>query len=129
MKGPSTSFRFDISAQLANILDRITLYELLRLFKSTKEALREALTDTEAFIAQIPAGREEEDDRHYLQTFNPFPITLTPDDMQIKGEHDISLYYIGYFGLSEVSCIQVDLGSVLSIMPRRVMQHLVIPIY
>jgi len=47
-------------AQLANISARITLYELLRLSKSTKEALRKALDDSEAFIAQIPVGREEE---------------------------------------------------------------------
>jgi len=38
-------------AQLANIPARITLYEFLRLSKSTKEALREALANAEAFIA------------------------------------------------------------------------------
>ena len=32
-----------------------------------------------------------------------------------------------YIGSSEVSHIQVDSGSALSIMPRRVMQHLEIP--
>src|SRR5436189_6030311 len=36
-------FRFDIINQLANIPARITLYELLKLSKSTREALREAL--------------------------------------------------------------------------------------
>ena len=43
--------------------------------------------------------------------------------MQIKGKHDRPFYYTGYIGSSEVSRIQVDPGSVLSIMPRRVMQH------
>ena len=34
------------------------------------------------------------------------------------------MYYTGYIGLSEVSRIQVDSESVLSIMSRRVMLHL-----
>ena len=54
----STPFHFDILAQLANIPARITLYELLRLLKSTREALIEALADSEIFTAQIPAVRE-----------------------------------------------------------------------
>ena len=55
-EGSSIPYHFDILAQLVNIPARITLYELLRLSKSTREALREALTDAEVFIAQIPAG-------------------------------------------------------------------------
>jgi len=47
--------------------------------------------------------------------------------MQVKGKHDRPLYFTGYIGLSKVSRIQVDPGSVLSIMSRRVMQHLGIP--
>jgi len=38
--GLLTSFHFDILAQLANIPARITLYKLLSLSKSTKDALR-----------------------------------------------------------------------------------------
>jgi len=44
--GQSTPFCFDALGQLANIPTRITLYELLRLSKSTREALREALADS-----------------------------------------------------------------------------------
>ena len=44
-EGISAPYRFDILAQLANIPSRITLYELLRLSKSTKEALREVLAN------------------------------------------------------------------------------------
>jgi len=44
--------------------------------------------------------------------------------MQIKGKHDRFLYYMGYIRSSEVSRIQVDLEFVLSIMSRRVIQHL-----
>ena len=44
-----TPFRFDVLAQIANIPTLITLYELLRLSKSTREALREILIDSEIF--------------------------------------------------------------------------------
>jgi len=54
-KGTSAPYRFDVLAQLANIPARITLYELLRLSKSTRETLREALADAEVFMARIPA--------------------------------------------------------------------------
>ena len=66
MEGPSTPFRLYVLTQLANISVKITLYELLRLTKSTRDAIREALADSEAFIAQIPAGPEEEDEGHCL---------------------------------------------------------------
>jgi len=47
--------------------------------------------------------------------------------MQVKEKHDRPLYFTGYIGSSEVSRIQVDPGSALSIMPHWVMQHLRIP--
>ena len=43
--GPSTPFCFDVMAQLTNVPAQITLYELLRLFKFTRDTLREALAD------------------------------------------------------------------------------------
>ena len=49
---------------------RITLYELLRLSKSTREVLREALVDAEVFMAQIlvePREKNEEDCLHASQ--------------------------------------------------------------
>jgi len=49
------------------------------------------------------------------------------DDMQVKRKHDRPMYFIGYIGSSEVSRIQVDPETTLSIIPRRVMQHLGIP--
>jgi len=77
-----TPIHFDILAQLANIPAWITLYELLKLSKSTKEAFREALVDLEAFIAQIPAMSDEKDNGHYYQTSKCSPcITFTRDDM------------------------------------------------
>src|SRR3954464_2902857 len=47
--------------------------------------------------------------------------------MRVQGKHDRPLYFTRYMGFTEVTCIQVDPGSVLSIMPRRVMEHLSIP--
>ena len=95
-EGSSTSFRFDVLAQLANVPARITLYGLLKISKPTKKAIREVLA--EAFIAQIPAVREKEDDGHCHQT-SKFPcITFIVNDMQIKRKHDRPLYYTGYIG-------------------------------
>jgi len=120
--GPSTLFRFDVMAQLANIPARITLYKLLRLSKSTRDALREALADAEVLMTQIPAICGEEEGNHCYNTSKKFPcITFTPEDMQVKEKHDRPLYYTGYIGSSEVSRIQVDPRSALSIMPCKVM--------
>ena len=52
-EGSSRPYHFDVLAQLTNIPTRITLYELLRLSKSTIEALREDLADAEVFMARI----------------------------------------------------------------------------
>jgi len=93
-----------------------------------REAFREALANSEAFIAQIPSRCKEKNEGHCLQTSKHFPgITFTPDDKQIKRKHDRPLYYTGYIRSSKMSSIQVDPGSALSIMPRRIMQHLEIP--
>ena len=102
----------------------ITLYELLRLSKST----REALADAEVFMTKIPSELQDENKEDCLYASQNAPyITLMPDDMQVKGKHDRAMYFTGYIGSSKLSCIQVDLGSALSIMPRRVMQLLGIP--
>ena len=53
VEGSSAPYRFDVLAQQANIPVRITLYELMRLSKLTREDLRETLTDSEVFMAQI----------------------------------------------------------------------------
>jgi len=80
--GPSTPFRFVILARPANILTRITLYELLRLFKSTKDTLREALADGEVFVTKIPAICEEEDGNHCHHASKQFLcITFTLENM------------------------------------------------
>ena len=81
-EGSTTPYRFDVLAQLANIPARITLYELLRLSKSTREALREALTDAEVFMTQIPAELKEENKEDCLHASQNAPyITFKPDDM------------------------------------------------
>src|SRR3954465_11087374 len=64
----SQSFRFDIINQLAYIPARITIYELLKLSKSTREALREALADAEVFVTQLPISSII-DEPHSLSIF------------------------------------------------------------
>jgi len=78
-------------------------------------------------MTQIPTMCGEEDGKHCHHVSKQFScITFTPEDMQVKRKHDRPLYYVGYRS-SEMSRIQVDLRSVLSIIPCRVMQHLRIP--
>ena len=116
-KRPSTLYRFEVLAQLANVLARIALWASETL-QVNKRSYQKSSSWRRGFIAQILAGLKEEDDGHCLQTFKPFPcIMFTPDDMQLKGKHDIPLYYTGYIGSFELSRIHVDSGSALSIMP------------
>jgi len=76
-------------------------------------------------VTLVPAICEEEDDNHCHHIPKQLScITFAPEDMQVKKKHERPLYYTWYIGLSKVSCIQVDPGSALSIMPRKVVQHL-----
>ena len=54
-EGFSRPYHFDVWTQLANIPAKITLYEFLRMSKSTREALREDLADAEVFMDRILA--------------------------------------------------------------------------
>jgi len=54
-QGFNTLFHFVILAQLANIPAHITLHELLCLFQETREALKDALADSESFLTQVPS--------------------------------------------------------------------------
>ena len=76
--GSLTPFLFDVLAQLANILARITLYEHLKLPKSTRDALKEALADAKIFIIQIPAICEEETTTIATIPRNSFPTSPSP---------------------------------------------------
>jgi len=56
-------------------------------------------------------------------------ITFTPEDMLLKdNKHDRPLYYTGYIGFTCIKRIQVDLGSVLNIIPKRLLYFLGIPL-
>src|SRR5436190_6120486 len=123
----SQPFRFDIINQLANIPARITLYELLKLSKSTRKALREALADAEVFVTQLHIGSTIDEPHSLNVSCVLTDIVFTPEDMQVQGRHARPLYFAGYIGSTEITRIQVDPGSALSIMPRRVMEHLSIP--
>jgi len=76
-------------------------------------------------MARISTKPEKEDEENCLHASQYVPcITFTPDNMQVKEKHDRPLYFTGYVCSSEMSRIQVDPESALSIMPRQVMQHL-----
>src|SRR5438445_7609217 len=84
----SQPFRFDIINQLANIPARITLYELLSLSTSTREALREALADTEGFFIQLPTGPMVDKSQSLSISHIATDIVFTPEGMLIQGKHD-----------------------------------------
>ena len=84
--GPSTPFCFDVMDQLANISARINLSELLRLFKSIRDALREALADAEVFVTQIPAICERKTATIATIPQSGFPASLLPQKTcKLKG--------------------------------------------
>ena len=127
-------FRFDILAQLANIPARITIHELLRLSKETREALRDALANSESFLTYMPEIPEDDTQSpcpecHHVQSTVP-AITFTAEDMLLKdNKHDRPLYYTGYIGSTCIERVQVDPGSALSIIPKRLLYFLGIPLY
>src|SRR4051812_32313095 len=123
----SQPFHFDIINQLANSPVRITLYELLKLSKSTREALKEALADAEVFVTQLPVGSTIDEPHSLSISCVPTDIIFTPEDMQVQGRHTRPLYFTRYIGSTEITRVQVDPGSALSIMPKHVMEHLSIP--
>jgi len=92
-KGLKAPFRFDILAQLANILPRMTLYELLHLSKETRKALRDALADSKTFLTQVMATLTDDDEIpcpqcHLAQRQVP-SITFTHEDILLKdNKHD-----------------------------------------
>ena len=90
------------------------MHEILRLSKKMREALRDALADSESFLTQVPIPTK--DDRascpqcHILQQ-QVSCITFTPEDMFLKdNQHERLLYYTGYIRFTHIERIQVDLG-------------------
>ena len=122
-------FRFDILVQLANIPARITVHELLRLSKETREALRDALANSESFLIHMPKTPRDDTqpscpECHHVQ-LKVLAITFTAEDMLLKdNKHDRPLYYTGYIGSTCIERVQVDPGSALSIIPKRLLYSL-----
>jgi len=81
-------------AQLANIPTRITLYELLRLSKSTRGALREELADVEIFMTQIPAISERKTATIVTTPRKNFPASPSPQKTCKLKENMIDPYII-----------------------------------
>jgi len=128
----STLLFVDILVQMANIPAHITLHELICLSKKMREALRDVLADSESFLTQIPTPAKEDGAScpqcHMVQQQVPY-ITFTPEDILLKdNRHDRPLYYTWYIGSTHIERIQVDLGSALSIIPKRILYFLDIPL-
>ena len=91
-------FCFDILEQFANIPACITLHELLYLFKKIKEALWDALANSETFLAQVPAVSVNEGttcSQCYSVIQEILDITFSFEDMLIKDNpHDIPIHRI-----------------------------------
>ena len=100
-------FRFDMLSQLTDIPARITIHELFRLSKQTREALRDALANLESFLTHMPEtpGGDAQpscSECHHTQS-KVHAITFTAEDMLLKdNKHDRPLYYTGYLSLIHI---------------------------
>lgn len=83
-EGPSHPFRFDVLTQLANISTKITLHELLKLLKTTQEALREALAAAKVFVTHVEAKLLLEEPEILQISSNSTCISFSLKDMQVK---------------------------------------------
>jgi len=107
---------------------------MLRLSKETRETLRDALANSESFLTHMPEISEDDSqplcyECHHIQLKVP-AITFTDEDMLLKdNKHDGPLYYTGYIGSMCIKRIQVDSGSALSIIPKRLLYFLGIPLH
>src|SRR3954467_2405005 len=86
--------------------------------------LREALANTDIFATHIFTAPAEE---VLTVSTRANCISFSDEDLQVRGMHDRPLYFTGYIGSTLITRIQVDQGSALSIMPRRIMSYLMIP--
>jgi len=121
--GLNIPFRFDILTQLTNIPTRITIHELCRLSKETREALRNALANSESFQTHMQETPRDDtqplcSECHHVLLKVP-AITFTAEDMLLKdNKHDRPLYYTRYIDSTCIERVQVDIGSALSIIPK-----------
>jgi len=126
-------FCFDILAQLTNIPARISIYELLCLSKETREALRDVLANSVSFLIHILKAFENDTqplcpECHHVH-LKMLAITFTAEDMLLKvNKHDRPLYYTGYIGSICIKRVQVDLGSELSTILKRLLYFFRIPL-
>ena len=109
--------------QLANTPSWITIHELLRLLKVTREALRDTLANLDSFLIHMREASKDDSqllclECHHTQLKIP-AITFTAEDMLLKdNKHDQPLYYTGYIGSTCIERVQVDPGSALNIIPK-----------
>ena len=133
LKDLALLFDLTILAQLTNIPACITQRELLRLLKEMREALMDALADSESFLTQVPSIPTDDNGAscpqcHMVQHQVPC-ITFTLKDILLKdNRHDRPLYYSGYMGSTHIKRIQIDPRSALGNIPKRLLYFLGIPL-
>jgi len=81
------------------------------------------------FLTQVPSIPTDDNGascpQYHLTSQQVSCITFTPEDTLLKdNQHDEPLYYIRYIGCACIERIQVDPGSALSIIPRRLLHFL-----
>jgi len=99
----------------------------------TREALRDALANSESFLTQVPAIPTNDNvtlcpQCHWVPR-KVLSITFTPEDMLLKdNKYDRPLYNTGYIGSICTERIQVDSGSALSFILKRLLYFCSIPL-
>jgi len=89
-----------------------------------REALRDALEDSESLMIQVPSIPTDDNGTpclqyHLVQQQMPC-IKFTSKDILLKdNQQDRPLYYTWYIGFTCIERIQVDPGSALSIIAKR----------
>jgi len=90
------------------------------------------LADSESFLTQVPTPTKEDGAsclQYHLVQQQVSCITLTLEDTLLKdNRYGRTLYYTGYIESTHIERIQVDPGSTLSIIPKRLLYFLGIPL-
>jgi len=105
------------------LISPLTIHELLHLSKETREALRDALANSESFLThmlEIPRGDTQPScsECHHVQS-KIHATTFTTEDMLLKdNNHDRSLYYIGYIDSTCLKGYRLIQGLHLASFPK-----------
>jgi len=97
-----------------------------------RAGLRDALADSELFLTQVSIPRKENrascpQYHRYNSKYHASPSLLKTCSSRITDMTD-TFYYTGYIRSTYIERIQVNLGSSLSIIPKRLLHFLGMPL-